>query len=137
MRVRTMAAEEGPAVVALWEACGLTRSWNDPAADLKRAMDANDAAVLVGEEEGALVASVMTGFDGHRGWIYYLAGAPERQRQGLGRQMFEAAQAWLKDRGAPKVQLMVRDANQAAIRFYEALGLEVQPVVTLGRLFED
>ena len=84
-------------------------------------------------EGDALVASVMVGYDGHRGWVYYLAVAPERRRAGLGRTMMDAAEAWLRERGAPKLQLMVREDNEAAFGFYEALGLERQEVVTLGR----
>jgi len=79
----------------------------------------------------------MVGFDGHRGWVYYLAVAPERRRAGLGRAMMDAAEAWLRERGAPKIQLMVRDDNSHAIGFYKSLGLEPQKVVTLGRFLKD
>ena len=120
-------------VVALWNACGLTRPWNDPAADFARAIDGPASAVLLLREDDALAASVMVGFDGHRGWVYYLAVAPERRRAGLGRTMMDAAEAWLRARGAPKIQLMVRDDNEAALGFYESLGLERQKVITLGR----
>jgi ribosomal protein S18 acetylase RimI-like enzyme len=136
MRIRQIEAGDIDAVVALWEACALTRPWNDPRQDLARAAE-SDATVLVGDDRGTLVASVMAGFDGHRGWIYYLAVAPDRQRRGLGRSMFAAAEAWLKDRGAPKVQLMVRQDHSAAKAFYQALGLEVQPVITMGRFFTE
>lgn len=125
-------ADQGD-VIALWKSCGLTRPWNDPAADFARAVDGSDSAVLLLREGDALAASVMVGFDGHRGWVYYLAVDPERQRTGLGRTMMDAAEAWLRARGAPKIQLMVRDDNEAALGFYEALGLERQKVVTLGR----
>lgn len=120
-------------VIALWEACGLTRPWNDPAADFARAVAGPTSAILMLHEGGALAASVMVGFDGHRGWVYYLAVAPERRRAGLGRTMMDAAEAWLRARGAPKIQLMVREDNEAALGFYEALGLERQKVVTVGR----
>jgi ribosomal protein S18 acetylase RimI-like enzyme len=120
-------------VIALWGACGLTRPWNDPAADFARAVAGPASAILLLREGDALVASVMLGFDGHRGWVYYLAVAPERRRAGLGRTMMDAAEAWLRARGAPKIQLMVREDNEAALGFYEALGLERQKVVTLGR----
>ena len=120
-------------VVALWRACGLTRPWNDPAADFARAVSGATSAILLQREDGALAASVMVGHDGHRGWVYYLAVAPERRRAGLGRAMMAAAEAWLRARGAPKLQLMVRDTNEAAQAFYEALGLERQPVTTWGR----
>ena len=130
------AADAGE-VIALWEACGLTRPWNDPAADFARAAAGPASAVLVRREGAALVASVMVGHDGHRGWVYYLAVAPDRWRAGLGRAAMAAAEAWLRARGAPKLQLMVREDNEAALRFYEALGLERQPVVTLGRFLGE
>jgi ribosomal protein S18 acetylase RimI-like enzyme len=121
------------AVIVLWEACGLTRPWNDPALDFRRAVEGATSAVLILRDGEALAASVMVGSDGHRGWVYYLAVAPDRRREGLGRQLMDAAEAWLRDRGAPKLQLMVRTSNAEALGFYEALGLERQEVVTLGR----
>ncbi len=130
-----VSASEGDAehVVALWERCGLTRPWNDPHKDYRLALATPTSTVLVGRENGALVASVMAGFDGHRGWIYYLAVEPSRRREGHGRAMMSAAEAWLKLRDAPKLQLMVRSDNEDALGFYTRLGLEPQPVVTLGR----
>jgi ribosomal protein S18 acetylase RimI-like enzyme len=121
------------AVIALWEACGLTRPWNDPALDFRRAIEGATSAVLILRDGEALAASVMIGSDGHRGWVYYLAVAPDRRRAGLGRVMMAAAEAWLRAHGAPKLQLMVRTGNAEALGFYEALGLERQEVVTLGR----
>ncbi|MEA3031922.1 MAG: hypothetical protein QOG13_3247 [Sphingomonadales bacterium] len=126
-------ADDAQAVIALWRACGLTRPWNDPAADYARAVEGAGSAVLLLREGDALAASVMVGFDGHRGWVYYLAVAPDRRRQGLGRRMMAAAETWLRRRGAPKIQLMVRDDNEQALDFYEALRMERQRVVTLGR----
>jgi ribosomal protein S18 acetylase RimI-like enzyme len=123
-----------PALVALWEACGLTRPWNDPRRDARLAIEGATSAILGLRDGDTLIASVMTGFDGHRGWVYYLAVAPDRRREGLGRRLMEAAETWLRDRGAPKLQLMVRDSNVEALDFYRALGLERQEVVTLGRL---
>jgi ribosomal protein S18 acetylase RimI-like enzyme len=122
-----------PALVALWEACGLTRPWNDPSRDARLAITGATSAILGLHDGDTLVASVMTGFDGHRGWVYYLAVAPDRRREGLGRLLMAAAEAWLRERGAPKLQLMVRTSNEEALGFYEALGLERQEVVTLGR----
>jgi ribosomal protein S18 acetylase RimI-like enzyme len=122
----------GP-TVALWHACGLTRPWNDPQADFTLALGSPDATILLAWVGAVLAGSVMTGFDGHRGWVYYLAVAPEQRREGLGRALMAAAEAWLAARGCPKVQLMVREDNQAALGFYEALGLERQKVVVLGR----
>ncbi|RYG85441.1 MAG: GNAT family acetyltransferase [Alphaproteobacteria bacterium] len=121
------------AVVALWERCGLTRPWNDARQDYRTALGAPDAVVLLRKDGVRTVASVMVGFDGHRGWIYYLAVEAALQRQGLGREMMAAAEQWLRARGAPKLQLMVRDANAAALQFYERLGLEPQAVTVLGK----
>jgi len=122
-----------PALVGLWEACGLTRPWNEPDRDARLAIEGATSAILGLRDGDTLIASVMTGFDGHRGWVYYLAVAPDRRREGLGRRLMDAAEAWLRDRGAPKLQLMVRASNEEALGFYEALGLERQEVVTLGR----
>jgi ribosomal protein S18 acetylase RimI-like enzyme len=131
--VETATPGDADRVIALWHACGLTRPWNDPAADFARAIEGPASAVLVRRDGEALAASVLVGCDGHRGWVYYLAVAPERRREGLGRALMADAEAWLRAHGAPKIQLMVRDSNDAALAFYEALGLERQPVVTLGR----
>lgn len=126
-------AEDATAVVALWEACGLTRPWNDPHADFARALASGASTVLVERDGDALVASVMVGDDGHRGWVYYLAVAPNRRGSGLGRKAMAAAETWLCARNCAKIQLMVRDDNDAALAFYRAIGLETQTVVTLGK----
>ena len=124
------------AVVALWRDCGLTRPWNDTYADFDRAIGAQDATVLLCRNAGAVVATVMIGWDGHRGWVYYLCVAPVERRTGLGRAVMTAAEDWLKMRGCPKIQLMIREDNADALRFYEALGLARQPVVTMGRFLD-
>lgn len=130
-------SDDREAVVALWRDCGLTRPWNDPDADFVLAL-ASDASIVLVAREGDMVAgSVMTGFDGHRGWVYYLAVSPGARRGGLGRALMAAAEAWLRERGAPKIQLMVRGSNADALGFYEALGLERQDVVTLGRFLGE
>lgn len=128
---------DAPAVIALWEACGLTRPWNDPQADFGMALRTDGSTILVALSGDTLVGSVMLGFDGHRGWVYYLAVDPARQRAGLGRRLMTAAQDWLKARGCPKIQLMVRGSNAAARGFYTGLGYEVQDVVTMGRFLKD
>lgn len=132
------AAREGDAddVVALWQACGLTRPWNDPLADFLRALGTDNSAVLVARAGAEVVGSVMVGFDGHRGWVYYLAVDPAHRRCGLGRTLMATAEAWLRERGCPKIQLMVREDNVAALGFYAELGLERQAVVTLGRFLD-
>lgn len=135
--IRAARAGDAAAVIALWHACGLTRPWNDPAQDFARAIGGETSTVLVAEDAGELAGSVMIGDDGHRGWVYYLAVAEGARRTGLGRRLMAAAEQWLRARGCPKIQLMVRDGNAEALGFYAALGLEPQGVVTLGRFLKD
>jgi ribosomal protein S18 acetylase RimI-like enzyme len=127
---------DASAVIALWHACGLTRPWNDPAADFALALASGSSVVLVRRGQDGIDGSVMTGFDGHRGWVYYLAVAEAARGRGLGKALMAAAEDWLRTRGCPKVQLMVRTSNEAALGFYDALGLERQEVVTLGRFLK-
>ncbi|MGN7999235.1 GNAT family acetyltransferase [Sphingomonas sp. 22176] len=133
MEVRAAQAADRDVVIALWQAAGLTRPWNDPAADFDRALQGDASTILLLRDGDTLLGTVMVGEDGHRGWVYYLAVAESARGQGHGRALMAAAEAWLRARGCPKLQLMVREGNDAAIGFYRALGLEVQPVVTLGR----
>lgn len=133
MQITTAKESDREDVIALWEACGLTRPWNDPAADYHRALATQTSAILLANQETSILASVMAGFDGHRGWVYYLGVLPDHRGKGLGRILMAAAEAWLRERGAPKIQLMVRDDNEAALGFYKALGYELQPVVTIGK----
>ncbi len=136
MQITTLPDDQRDAAVALWHACGLTRPWNDPDADLARAL-AGPASTVLGALDGeTLVGTAMVGHDGHRGWVYYVAVDPGRQRTGLGRQLMAAAEAWLDERGVPKVQLMVRAGNDAVVGFYEALGYTDQGVVTMGRFLD-
>tara|TARA_R110000868_G_scaffold3200_10_gene21138 strand:- start:1081 stop:1557 length:477 start_codon:yes stop_codon:yes gene_type:complete len=121
------------ALVALWDACGLTRAWNDPRKDIEFARGGAASDVLVGELEGEVVASVMVGHDGHRGAVYYVAVAPERQGTGLGRAVMAAAEDWLKARGVWKLNLMVRTGNEVALGFYEGLGYEESEVVVMAK----
>jgi ribosomal protein S18 acetylase RimI-like enzyme len=131
--LRAALPSDREAVVALWEAAGLTRPWNDPRADFDLALATPTSAVLLAEQDGVIGGSVMVGFDGHRGWVYYLAAASDHRRKGIGRQLMSAAEEWLAGMGSPKIQLMVRGDNQAARGFYDALGYEVQDVVTIGK----
>lgn len=135
--IETATPDDTPAVIALWHACGLTRPWNDPAADFALALREQQSSVFVARVEGGIIGSVMVGFDGHRGWVYYLAVAHEARGAGVGRALMAAAERWLRERGAPKLQLMVRGDNAAALGFYEALGLARQDVVVLGRFLAD
>lgn len=120
------------AVVALWERCGLTRPWNDPYADLDRALAGPASTVLVVPGPAGPLGAVMVGHDGHRGWLYYLAVDEARRRRGTGRVLVEGAERWLAEH-VPKVQLMVRSDNPDAVGFWVRLGYEASDVTVLGR----
>ena len=124
-----------PRAAALWERCGLTRPWNDPVADFRRAASGPASAVLGIIDQGGpeLAGTVMVGHDGHRGWMYYVAVAPESRGHGLGRQLVAAAEDWLVRRGVPKAMLMVRADNADAVAFYEALGYGRSTVAVLEK----
>lgn len=109
------------------------RPWNDPGHDLALALAHPQCRVLAVREQGHVVGSVVAGFDGHRGWQYYLAVHPDHQRSGLGRCLVVAAEEWLGGAGASKVQLMVRGTDTGALKFYRRLGYDVQDAVVLGR----
>jgi len=115
------------AIVALWTRCGLTRPWNDPHADIALARRGPNAAVLVARDGQDIVASVMVGHDGHRGWFYYLSVDPAHQGRGYGRAVTHAAEQWLAARGVQKAMLLVRADNTAVHDFYRALGYADQP----------
>jgi ribosomal protein S18 acetylase RimI-like enzyme len=133
MDIAELDEDDIPAVMALWERCRLIHPDNDPRADIGRARKARDATILVGKRDGIVIATAMAGFDGHRGWVYYLAVDPGAQRSGHGKAMMNAAECWLRARKAPKLLLMVSEDNEAVLGFYRALGLVRSPVVTLGK----
>ncbi len=122
-----------PAVVALWERCELTRPWNDPQADIARARRDSNSTVLVGRGGQTIVATVMVGHDGHRGWLYYVATDPDQRMRGHGRAIITAAEDWLRERGIEKLQLMVRPGNTHAHAFYETLDFEEQERVIYAK----
>ena len=122
-----------PDAVALWREAGLTRPWNDPDADLRRAVDSPASTVLAAWTAGDLLGTAMVGHDGHRAWVYYLAVPTDRRGEGIGRRLMAACEQWARDRGVPKVQLMVRRTNDGVVAFYESLGYERSDVVVLGR----
>ncbi len=122
MHIRHYAETDFHAVVALWKSAGVWRPWNDPARDLAFACESSNATVLLGLDDDTVVTTAMAGEDGHRGWVYYVAVHPEHHGNGHGRQIMDAAEAWLRERGIWKVQALVRADNQAAGSFYERLG---------------
>jgi len=114
------------AVIALWQACGLTRPWNDPASDIALARRDENSTVLIGRVASQIVATAMVGHDGHRGWVYYVAIDPGSQGKGFGRAIMSAAEDWLRQAGIAKLQLMVRPDNKKVQAFYESLDYDEQ-----------
>ena len=128
-----LAANEAAAAASLWEEAGLVRSWNDPHADIEAALACPTATVLAARDGAHVVGTVMAGYDGHRGWLYYVAVAGDRRGDGLGRALVEAAEQWLAAQGARVIRLMVRAENEAVTRFYEALGYEDGEMIVMGK----
>lgn len=133
LHISDIADADVEAVAALWARSGLTRPWNDPVADIAFARAAPNAAVLVGRGDGAIVASVMVGHDGHRGAVYYVSVDPDRQGEGLGRAIMAAAEDWLRAQGVWKLNLMVRADNSGVVEFYRALGYATEERVNLSK----
>ena len=135
VRIAIRPVEDGDvaAVIDLWHRAGLYRPWNPPERDIDFARRSPHCALLVADVDGRpVVASVMVGEDGHRGWVYYLAVAPDRQRHGYGAQMMLAAADWLKARGAPKLHVMIRRENLGVAAFYAKLGYEKSDTITMA-----
>ena len=132
--VRDAVAEDEASVVALWRSCNLVTPYNDPGADFRFATSGSNSTVLIAEDaEGRICGSVMAGHDGHRGWLYYVASALGHRGQGTGRIIVEAGEQWLRDRGVPKVQLIIRQTNKAVVPFYEHLGYEDAPRILMSK----
>ncbi|MCB9007014.1 MAG: GNAT family acetyltransferase [Ardenticatenaceae bacterium] len=138
LHIRPFALADSEAVIAIWQACKLTVPWNDPHKDIARKMQVNPELFLVAEWNGRIAGTVMGGYEGHRGWINYLAVAPDCQKQGVGRALMAAAEAKLMALGCPKINLQVRKSNTAVIQFYGHLGYHIDDVISLGkRLIPD
>jgi ribosomal protein S18 acetylase RimI-like enzyme len=135
LTVRSYVPADFEKVVALWEACELTRPWNDPASDIEFCVGCENSRLLVGSagDESNIVATAMVGHDGHRGWIYYVAVAPEHQERGAGREIMAHAEGWLASQGVPKAMLMIRETNRKVSGFYERLGYAVEERVVMAR----
>lgn len=139
LRIRAYDVADEAAVVALWRDCGLLRPWNDPHKDIARKLTEQPELFLVADLPGRPVAgTAMAGYDGHRGWVYYLAVAPDQRRLAMGRQLMQAVEARLLALGCPKINLMVRSDNQQVMDFYQRLGYAQDASVSLGkRLIPD
>jgi len=134
LSIGPMSDRDTDGVVRLWTDCDLLKPWNDPRADIAQARKSGCAEILVAKAaDGAILASVLVGEDGHRGWMYYVAVSPRLQRGGLGRRIIAAAEAWLARRGVQKAQLMIRAGNTKVRGFYAQLGYAVQERVVMAR----
>lgn len=136
MICREMNLSDREAVIALWKAAGVYREWNDPVRDILKALDGEHSTILLGELDGAVVASIMCGEDGHRGWFYYVCTAPEHQGKGLGKAITEAGEKWLRERGIWKINLLVRADNTQAAAFYESMGYDNTKSLCLQKVIE-
>jgi ribosomal protein S18 acetylase RimI-like enzyme len=136
MNIRPYQHGDKPQIIQLWKDCGLTKPQNDPAKDIMRKIAVQPELFLVGVENDRIIASIMAGYEGHRGWLNYLAVSPDIRQNGLGRQMVSAAEKKLGELGCPKINLQVRTTNAAAIGFYRKIGYEKDKVVSLGKRLE-
>ena len=133
MQIRAFHPQDEEAVIALWERCDLVRTWNDPSKDIQRKLQVRAELFLVGLVEGKIIASVMAGYEGHRGWLNYLAVDPEYQRRGFARAIVEEAEQLLQAAGCPKINLQVRTSNRDVIEFYRRIGYSIDEVVSMGK----
>jgi len=133
MHIRPFQPPDEDAVIELWRRCDLVRAQNDPRKDIARKLAVQPEMFLVAVDDGAIVGSVMCGYEGHRGWINYLAVDPERRLRGIGRELMKEAERILAAAGCPKINLQVRSTNQAVIDFYREIGFVVDDVVSMGK----
>ncbi len=138
MKIRAFEEADEPGVVALWRACELTRPWNDPHKDIARKLRVQRELFLVGTVDDVLMATIMAGYEGHRGWVNYLAVSPALSRRGYGALMMQRVEQLLLEAGCPKINLQVRATNAGVIEFYHRLGYQNDETVSLGkRLIPD
>ena len=138
MPLRPFTVADTEAVISLWTEVGLVRPWNDPRRDIQRKLTTQPELFLVIDEGSQVIATAMVGYDGHRGWVYYLAVAPERRGKGHARALMAEAERLLIERGCPKIMLMVRADNDTVIGMYEGLGYATESTVVMGkRLIPD
>ena len=137
LAVRPFTEADRATVVELWQRCDLTRPWNDPDRDIDRKLARDGELLLVGTVDDTVVATVMAGYDGHRGWVNYLAVDPDRRGEGHGAAIMRAAEERLVALGCPKINLQIRTSNLDAVRFYESLGYSLDDVVSMGRRLID
>jgi len=133
MNIKPYHPDNQQAVINLWQACNLVVAWNDPVKDIQRKMLVDPDLFLIGELSEDIVATVMGGYEGHRGWINYLAVSPEHQRKGFARAMMQQVEVLIQQKGSPKINLQVRSNNIDVIQFYQAIGYDIENAVGLGK----
>lgn len=137
MNIRTYQIKDEGAIIQLWVDCGLVVPQNNPKRDIERKLKVNPELFLVGEQDGEVIASCMAGYEGHRGWINYLAVSPKLQRKGLASKIMSHAEKLLVEIGCPKINLQVRSSNTKVIDFYKSLGFCDDNVLSMGKRLED
>ena len=133
MEISRLDIKEAAQAAALWEESGLVRAWNDPQADIEAALACATSTILAARDGGRVVGTVMAGYDGHRGWLYYVAVTPSQRGRGLGRALMTAAERWLAEQGARVIRLMVRAENEGVTSYYRSLGYEDSNMLVLGK----
>ena len=133
MNIKPYHPDNQQAVINLWQTCNLVVAWNDPVKDIQRKMLVDPDLFLIGELSKDIVATVMGGYEGHRGWINYLAVSPEHQRKGFARAMMQQVEVLIRQKGSPKINLQVRSNNIDVIQFYQAIGYDIENAVGLGK----
>ena len=136
MQIRAFLPQDEEGVISLWKRCDLVRPWNDPHKDIQRKLKVRPDLFLVGVLDGQIIATVMAGYEGHRGWLNYLGVDPAYQRRGFARAIVEAAEKLLREAGCPKINLQVRTSNKDVIEFYRHIGYSIDDVVSMGRRLE-
>ena len=137
MEIRPFQGSDEEEVVALWHRCELVRPTNDPRKDIRRKLAVRPDLFLVGVVDGRVVATVMAGYEGHRGWLNYLAVAPGHRRRGLARTLVTEAERRLREAGCPKINLQVRSSNGGVVEFYRRIGYSTDDVVSMGKRLEQ
>ncbi len=138
MNIQPFEGKHTETVVHIWQQCGLTRPWNNPYLDIQRKLTVQPELFLIGCIDENIIATAMFGYEGHRGWLNYLAVLPNHQGKGYAKQLLAYGEEQLKELGCPKLSLQIRNENQNAMRFYESLGYRMDAAVSYGkRLIED
>lgn len=134
VRIRPYQVADEASVADLWRAVFPgAPAWNRPEEDIRRKLAVQRELFLVAETGGRIVGSAMAGFDGHRGWVYYVAVMPEHRRQGIGTALMAAVERGLAQLGCPKLNLQVRASNEAVVAFYRQLGYSVEERISMGK----